>query len=859
MNQAVLDATQLLVSRTTALSPTKLAKLALGYNCLAYNLLLCCIIYVAFNSTVTFAANSIHNHLPLISVDQSRQSLLIGKQVEILEDVQGTLTLADLLKPSNQASFKLSQEEIPNFGFTSSVFWIRFKINNNDDHSNELILVADYPPLDVVELFADEQIDAALANGNLAPKRAGDSVNFSERDLADRAPSFHLNFTPNETKVFYMRVKSSSSMQLPLSLWSTKAFIDRKSNELLIWGSYLGALLIAAIYNFFLYLTIRDTVYVHYVLYVASIVAFQITINGLASQHLWPEFTVLTNYMLLIFLNGIGIFAAHFSKLFLRMASNTPLLNKALNVALGILYANLALAFFAPYEIPLLMSIAAFMFGTVVLIAAGIQAWYVGYKPARIYLIAWFTMLFGSFLYSLKTLGLVPNTIFTNYAVTIGSAVEIILLSFALGDRINTERDEKNKARKQLYDFQQKLMKANEDALEVSKQSDQLKKEFLATMSHELRTPMNGIIGGCQLLEENLVTGESQAILQSLNDSANQMMGLVNKVLNFSQLIEGKISVDRAVFHIDAVAAYIEETFGGRSYAKGLKFTVAVDPEVSGFYLGDKQKIQHILHDLTENAIKFTHQGRAQIHIQLSKSLDLNQKEKQIEFRVKDTGVGINKENLDKIFKMFTQGDGSFKRSYGGLGLGLAVVKKYVELLGGQISVDSEIGKGTEFTLTLPLEAVSVPDTLEHKNAHILVVEDNHTNQMILQGMLKKLGHRVEVTSDGLQAIHRLEKDSFDLILMDCQMPVMDGFETTKKIRAAQTIYSNTPIIAVTANAMAGDRERCLSCGMDDYLEKPVKKAILGEKIDFWLHTRQTANITDDSGLSINDLQQSQR
>lgn len=803
-----------------------------------------------------------HNQLPLISVSPDNESLLIGPQVEIFEDKQGSLEISDVLSPKYQAEFRRTKVDVPSFGFTSSAYWIRFTINNNHDQANEWILVADYAPLDSVELFDEEQFRAAHTNSNLgnsAPKRSGDSVKFSERDLSDRSPAFHLTFEANTTRTYYMRIQSSSSIQIPLYLWSTKAFIDRRGNELLSWGIYLGALLIAAIYNFFLFLSVKDRVYIYYVLYVVSIVSFQFSVNGLASQHLWPETPILTNYLLLFFLNSVGVFAAFFSKTFLRMETNTPFLNKVLNALLACLYANAVVVLFASYYLSLIMSIAVFLAGTLILISAGTQAWYVGYKPARIYLIAWITVLVGAFVYALKTLGIVPNTVLTEYAVTIGSATEIILLSIALGDRVNTEKEEKNKARKQLIHFQKQLMKANEDALEVSQQSDQLKREFLATMSHELRTPMNGIIGNCQLLEENLICNESQEILQSLNDSANQMMGLVNKVLNFSQLIEGKITIDQSVLHTDSIAAYIKETFSGISQSKGINFTVSVDPEVSGYYLGDKQKIQHVLHDLTENAIKFTNHGSAQVTVQLANTDHLNENQKQIMFRVKDTGVGINKKNLDMIFNMFTQGDGSFKRSYGGLGLGLAVVKKYVELLDGHISVESDIGAGTEFTLTLPLTEVIVPESLEHRDAHLLIVEDNHTNQMIMKGMLKKMGHTVKIASDGLQAIHKLEEESFDLILMDCQMPVMDGFETTRKIRAGRSAYANTPIIAVTANAMAGDRERCLSCGMDDYLAKPVKKTNLGEKINLWLQTKKVANTGSVNDRVDDDFQRQQQ
>jgi len=380
---------------------------------------------------------------------------------------------------------------------------------------------------------------------------------------------------------------------------------------------------------------------------------------------------------------------------------------------------------------------------------------------------------------------------------------------------------------------------AQKESIEHLHHAEKVKNEFLSTMSHELLTPMNGIVGYIELLKSE--TQEDKNVL-GLERSSSEMMSLVDRILNFTQLQAGNLSVDTTMFPLNSIVAPLESVYKNRCKSKGLNFFVNIAEAVPDYICGDLNKISGIIDDLLSNAVKFTAAGEVRLVIDAKPGIDENICS--MLFSVQDTGIGVSKEDREKIFTLFRQADGSFKREHGGLGLGLAMCREFSDLMGGSLGLLSEPGKGSQFDFILDVvvERRSVPrdepkplgDAIL-KEACILVVEDNQINQLVLQGILRKLGHRTYLAENGIKALELLEEESFDIILMDCQMPVMDGFEATRKIRMSNGNHKATPIIAVTANAMAGDRERCIEAGMDDYMRKPVKKLNLNEKINYWL------------------------
>lgn len=627
--------------------------------------------------------------------DETTRMLALGPVTQVFEDETGTATIKEVASPEGQSRFRALDGNALNAGFSKSVFWLKVQLTYrpvNPVAFADWLLELAYPPMDHVDLY--------LASDTAEPSltwQTGDMLPFDSRQVKQNNYLFELNLAPYESKTAYVRISSHGSVQAPLNLWASHAYIEDQPARLYVLGMIYGVLAVMLVYNLFIYMSVRDTSYLYYICYITCFGLYQVSVNGAGIEFFWPDNPWWANTSTTYLIAAAIFFASQFARQFLQ----TRRLGRWLDVPLLLMMACAAvimvLSLTLDYGIALRLVTGLVLLFTPVILLIGIVAWLKGRRVARYFIFGWSAFLLGGVVNATMLLGQLPNNFWTMYASQMGSVVEVALLSLALADRINTLRERQT----------QILAQSSKDLEKLNQQlavSNRLKDEFLATLTHELRTPMNGVIGSLELMQLDAAGQDTELYRQTAADSAQNMMGIVNGILTLTELQAGRVTVQSEAFSLRHLLFRIRSTYEPAARSKGLTLSVELDEELPDSLQGDALKLRQCLECLTDNAIKFTRHGCVRICVKGH----TDDQQVRLLIDVIDTGIGFVRDE-ETLYANFYQVDGSMTREYGGLGIGLGICRQLIELLGGRLSHQSEPGNGSQFRLSLDVQRAAAP------------------------------------------------------------------------------------------------------------------------------------------------------
>ncbi|MEG1040122.1 MAG: sensor histidine kinase [Pseudomonas sp.] len=633
--------------------------------------------------------------LPLLATavdfDDSTRSLPLGRVMQVFEDRDGSASITQVSAPSFSEHFRTHQADVLNAGYSTSVFWIKLDLRYTALPSaapRSWLLELAYPPLDHLELYLPDSSGVF----RLA-QRTGDALPYTSRQIQQNNYLFELPFSPGQTTTAYLRLHSQGSVQAPLTLWSTEAFVQAQPTHFYVLGLIYGVLLGMLVYNLFIYLSVRDTSYLYYILYIASFGLYQVSVNGAGVAYFWPDNPWWANAATPLFIGASGLFGCQFARSFLQMAQHNRTFDSVLKLLMACGGLVMLLSLVSSYGIALRLATVLALLFTVCIFAAGVYAWWRGLRVARYFIIAWSAFLLGGLINTLMVLGYLPNMFLTMYASQIGSALEVCLLSLALADRINSMRDQQAQA-----------LRETGRALEVLNQqlanSNRLKDEFLATVTHELRTPMNGVIGSLELMQTVPMDYELAQYQHTASAAAQDMMGMVDNILILTELQAGRLSAHFEPFALRGLLQELRGKYAAAALSKGLYLSLDTPADLPEMLIGDRHKLALCISYLLDNSIKFTHEGGVVLEVRgRLQGPDLLG----LVISVSDSGIGFDRLAEPGLYQRFFQVDGSMSRQYGGLGIGLAICRQLADLIGARLQHESNPGSGSRFELVLNL------------------------------------------------------------------------------------------------------------------------------------------------------------
>ncbi|MGX5201008.1 7TM diverse intracellular signaling domain-containing protein [Aliikangiella sp. IMCC44632] len=629
---------------------------------------------------------------PLNALEIKPNSTRINLYADLayFEDPTGQLTFEQV---KNEEFKRASQSNETNlaFGYSDSTYWVKTNVTNLSGHSNWIIELS-YPLLDSIEFYF---VDSSQLRNIVT----GDQLPFSQRPIEHRNFLFPFNLDSNKSLDIYIKVQSSSSIRLPLTLWEQQTFFENDQKRLLGQGIYFGILIIMMLYNLFIYFSIKERAYLHYVFYVASYIVVQASLNGIAFQYLFTDLIHLSNQAVVLGLSLVILFGCSFTVNFLNLKYHNQL---AFNViySIGVIGGlNFLLSMLLPYDWTIKIALFFSVIGSLAITVFSLTLWLSqNVREARYFSLAWIGFLAGSILMVLNRVQILPDNFITENAAQLGSSIEVMLLSFALADKFNQIRGEKEQVKTKAQASITQVNHLLQETLARLEYSNKIKNDFLATVSHELRTPMNGIVGANELLGTLNLTDEAQEFVEISRESADQMMRLIDSMLQFVELQAGASKIKKVKVDYKKLCNELNDYAQSIQINKKVKFRVVEPEENLDSLYTDLEKLLVTIKVLIDNALKYTHSGMVEVSIESTQ----HGADSFIVFNVKDTGIGIEKAHLARIFEVFSQVDSTLRRPYSGLGIGLTIAQAIANVLGGKISAESQLAKGSCFKFIVP-------------------------------------------------------------------------------------------------------------------------------------------------------------